>query len=58
MTKVAILWIEMDSEHPYGHLKGKISDYGHISKRKKKREERNATMKKIYMSFNYLNPWN
>ena len=45
---------------PLGHLKGKISDYGHISERKKKieREERNTTMKKIYMSFNYSNPWN
>lgn len=29
----------MDSEYPYGHLKGKISDYGHISKRKKKKKE-------------------
>ena len=29
----------MDSEHPYGHLKGKISDYGHISKRKKKEKK-------------------
>ena len=52
----------MDSEHPYGHLKGKISDYGHISERGKKkkqeREERNTTMKKICMSFNYLNQWN
>lgn len=50
----------MDSEHPYGHLKGKISDYGHISKKKeeREREERNTTMKKICMSFNYLNQWN
>lgn len=30
----------MDSEHPYGHLKGKISDYGHISKKKEERERR------------------
>lgn len=25
---------------PLGHLKGKISDYGHISERKKKNRER------------------
>lgn len=30
----------MDSEHPYGHLKGKISDYGHISERGKKKNKR------------------
>ena len=29
-----------------------------FKKGKKMREEKNTTMKKIYMSFNYLNPWN
>lgn len=35
----------MDSEHPYGHLKGKISDYGHISERKKKKNKRERRKK-------------
>lgn len=40
----------MDSEHPYGHLKGKISDYGHISKRKKKERRKKCNNEKdIYV---------
>lgn len=35
----------MDSEHPYGHLKGKISDYGHISERGKKKNKRERRKK-------------
>ena len=36
----------MDSEHPYGHLKGKISDYGQISERKKKKKNKRERRKK------------
>lgn len=40
----------MDSEHPYGHLKGKISDYGHISKKKKEeRRKKHNNEKDMYV---------
>lgn len=39
----------MDSEHPYGHLKGKISDYGHISKKKEERRKKHNNEKDMYV---------